>query len=302
MNSFAILVDTNCDLPPELMEEYGIETIAMPFELDGKSHDSGYWQKISDKEYYDALRNGGVAKTAQINPETFIELFTKYAEQGQDLLYIALSSGLSSTFQNSVMAAKEVKEKYPDCNIFPVDSISATVGHGLLTIMAAKKRDEGLSVGKTATWLEERKHKCLGFFTVDDLMYLHRGGRLSKLSAIAGSIIGIKPVLNLAPNGTLALKDKARGLTAAFKLMASQLKRSLNPDSTVGTVVIAHTDCEESAKNLEEIVRATVNVRQVIVMMMGPVIGAHLGPGSVVMLCECDMTRNEYENKFYNKK
>jgi len=301
MNTFTILVDTNCDLPPELMLEHGIEAIPTPFDLDGVKHDLGYWQEITPKEYYDALRNGSVAKTSQINPGTFIELFTKYAEQKKDLLYIALSSGLSNTYQNSIMAAQQIRETHPDSNIYPLDSISASVGQGLLAMLAVQKRKEGLTAQETAAWLEQKKHSCFGFFTVDDLMYLHRGGRLSKLSAVAGSVLSIKPVLNFAPDGTLALKDKARGRRPSLALMAEQFKRSVAPNTAIDTIYISHTDCEADAMMLAGMIKESFEVRQVIVMVMGPIVGAHVGPGTVTLLAEAGMTRDEYENKFYKK-
>ena len=132
-------------------------------------------------------------------------------------------------------------------------------------------------------------------------MYLHRGGRLGKLSAIAGSVLGIKPILNLAPDGTLALKDKARNRRAALKLMVSQLKQGINPATALDTVLVTHTDCLEGAEALAEMVEAEVKVRRVVVVMMGPVIGAHLGPGAVTLMFEADMTRGEYESRFYGK-
>ena len=299
MSSFSILVDTSCDLPIEYYSEHDIDVLPIPYDLDGSEHELGYWQGITDKEFYDALRNGSVAKTSQTNIATFITTFTQYAKQDRGMLFIALSSGLSASYRNSEIALQEVKESYPDCNIHLLDSISATSGIGLLTVMAIKKRDEGLSAEETAAYLEERKHSCLGFFTVDDLMYLHRGGRLSKLSAVAGSVLGIKPMLNLAPDGTLALKDKARNRKAALSLMVDQLTRSIDPDATVDTVVITHTDCAEDAEMLAEMISDAVDVRQIIVVVMGPVIGAHLGPGAVTLIFEAGMTRKEYENKYY---
>ena len=233
MHSFTIMVDTSCDLPPEYMKEHNIESLPIAFDLDGVPHSGGYWQEISGKDYYNALRKGGVAKTTQINPGTFSEVFTEHARLGKELLVLTLSGGLSGTYQSSEIALKEVKESYPGCGIYTVDSISASVGIGLLVTLAVQKRAEGFSAGETAAWLEEKKHSCFGFFTVDDLMYLHRGGRLSKLSAVAGSILGIKPVLNLAPKGTLALKDKVRGREAALELLASQFRRSIAPDTTL---------------------------------------------------------------------
>ncbi|MCL2678855.1 MAG: DegV family protein [Dehalococcoidia bacterium] len=299
MNTFTIMVDSNCDLPSEYLEEHDIKVLSMPFSIDGVAHGQGYWQEISGKEYYDALRNGRVAKTSQINRNSFETVFSEYARQGRDLVCIVLSSGLSSTYQGAVSALQAVRTSWPECGIFVVDSINATSGHGLLAMLAVKKRLEGMSACDTASWLETKKHSCFALFTVDDLMYLHRGGRLSKLSAIAGTILSIKPVLNVAPDGTLRQKDKVRGRKAALGLMAEQLKRSINPETTLDTVLINHTDCPEDARMLADMIKAGVSVRQVVTMLMGPIIGAHLGPGAVTLLFEADMTREEYEGKFY---
>lgn len=296
MKPFTIVVDTSCDLSPEYIKEHNIEVMPIPFVLDGVEHNQGYWQEVSDKDFYNALRNGGTAKTSQINPDTFVKSFTEYAKQDKDVLYIILSSGLSATYQSSQIALEEVKESYPDCNIYTVDSLSATSLNGWLAMMAVKKREEGLSAEETANWLEERKHHIFGFFTVDDLMYLHRGGRLSKLSAVGGSLLGIKPLLAIKPDGTLALKDKVRGREAALELMVSHLKQSITPNAVLDTVFINHTDCEDGALKLAEMVRAAVNVRHVNILMLGPVIGAHVGPGTVILSFEADMTREEYKN------
>ena len=299
MKTYTILVDTNCDLPCEYMEEHSIETIPIPFHIDGTEHSDGRWQSISDKVFYNALRGGSVAGTALTNQEAFVSVFTEYAQQGKALLVITLSSGLSGTYQNSLAAIDEVRERYPDCTIYSVDSINAAGGAGLLTMLAVNKRAEGLSAGETAEWLEKKKHSCLALFTVDDLMYLHRGGRLSKLSAVAGSIIGIKPLLNVAPDGTLKLKDKVRGRRGAIEKLFAQMKRSLEPDTKPDTVVITHSDCLEDAETLAGIINSTLEVREIIISMMGPVIGAHVGPGCVALFFEADMKREEYEKKFY---
>jgi DegV family protein with EDD domain len=295
MNSFTIVVDTSCDLTPEFIKENDIEVLPISFTLNDKEHKQGGWQEISGKEFYEALKKGGMAKTAQTNPEAFVESFTEYAKNGQDALYLILSSGLSATYQSSQIAIAEIKETYPDCNIFPVDSISATSYGTLLVMLAVQKRAEGLSAEATAAFLNEQKNKILGFFTVDDLMHLHRGGRLSKLSAIGGSILGVKPILNIQPDGTLKLKDKARGREAAFKNMVSQMERCLNPDTKLDTVVICHSDCENDALKLASMIKATAKVEKVEIIMMGPVIGAHLGPGGVAFSFVADITREEYE-------
>jgi len=302
MRSFTIMVDTSCDLPQEYLEEHEIAMIPIPFHIDGIQHSGGRWQEISDKDFYSALGKGSVAGTALINPETFTQVFTDYAKRGEALLMITLSSGLSGTYQNSVIALNEVREEYPDCKVYTVDSINAAGGVGLLTTLAVKKRDEGMSVSETAEWLEEKKNSCISLFTVDDLMYLHRGGRLSKVSAIAGSIIGIKPLLNVAPDGTLKLKDKTRGRNGALEKIAGQMMRSLDPGTSLDTVIISHSDCAEDAEKLAASINASRNVREMVVTMMGPVIGAHVGPGTVALFFEADMPRSEYEAKFYGEK
>ena len=301
MSNFTILVDTNGDLPQEYYDEHGIEVIPIPFTLDGTLHAGGRWQEISDKEFYNALGAGSVAATALINPEAYLSVFSDYASRNESLLVLTLSSGLSGTYQNSVIALDEVKQQYPDCDIHTVDSSTAAGGAGLITLLAVKKRSEGLSAGETAQWLDTKKHSCLSLFTVNDLMYLHRGGRLSKLSAIAGSIIGVKPLLNVAPDGTLKLKDKARGRAGSLKTLVSQMQRSLNPGTALDSVVISHSDCLEDAQALAGLIREVIDVREFYLVMMGPVIGAHVGPGTIALFYEADMRREEYESKFYSK-
>ena len=298
---FTIVIDTSCDLPPEYIQKHGLEIMPITFMLDGTEHSEGYWQNISGKDFYDALRNGATAKTAQVNPDAFVKSFSTYAQEGKDVLYIILSSALSATYQSSLIALEEIKETYPDCNIYPVDSISATSVNGLLTMLAVQKRDEGLSAKDTAAWLEQKKHNLFGVFTVDDLMYLHRGGRLSKLSAVGGSILGIKPVLGIQPDGSLGLKEKTRGRDAALGLLLNQMKRSVSPDTVVETVLIPHTDCEEDAIKLAKMVEETFKVKNTEIMLMGPVIGAHVGPGTVALVYEAEKTRSEFEAEYYKE-
>lgn len=299
MGSFTILVDNSYDLPEGYEEKNDLKVIHLPFFLNGTTYENGTWVHMTAEDFYSALANGGTSGTALINPESFVRVFTEYAEKGEELLVISLSGGLSGTAQNAVIALDEVKETYPDCKIYAVDGLNAAGGTGLVTMLAVEKRNEGLSAEQTAKWLDEKKNSCLSLFTVDDLMYLHRGGRLSKLSAVAGSIIGIKPLLNVAPDGTLKLKDKARGRKAALETLAAQLKRSLNEGTKLRNVIISHSDCKEDAEKMAQLVRDAVEVEEIHVVMMGPVIGAHVGPGCIAVFYEADMTRQEYEDKFY---
>jgi len=301
MSKFTIVVDTSYDLPQEYIDKHDLKIIPIPFHLNGVAHDDGRWQDISDVDFYKALAEGGSAGTNLINPETFVQSFTEYAEKGEEVLYILLSSGLSGTAQNAMMALQDVKETYPDCKIFPVDGMNAAGGTGLVTVLAVNKREEGLSAEETAKWLDKNKHSCFSLFTVDDLMYLHRGGRLSKLQAIAGSIIGIKPLLNVHPDGTLKLKDKARGRKAAIETLVNQMTRCLHQDTKLDTVIISHSNCLEDANKVADLVKSKVEVKELLVVMMGPVIGAHVGPGCIALFFEADMDREEYEAKFYSK-
>jgi len=301
MSKFTILVDTSYDLPQEYIDKNELKIIPIPFHLNDVTHENGRWQEISDTDFYKALADGGVAGTTLINPETFVQAFTEYAKNDEEVLVILISSGLSGTAQNAVIALNEVKETYPDCKIYVVDGFNAAGGTGLVTALAVKKRDEGLSAEETAKWLDEKKHSCFSLFTVDDLMYLHRGGRLSKLQAVAGSIIGIKPLLNVHPDGTLKLKDKARGRKAALETLVNQMTRSLNPDTKLDTVIISHSNCLADAEKVAELVRASTEVKEIFIVMMGPVIGAHVGPGCIALFFEADMDRPAYEEKFYKK-
>ena len=302
MSKFTILVDTSYDLPQEYIDEHELQIIPIPFHLNGVTHENGRWQEISDIEFYKTLADGGVAGTTLINPETFTQKFTEYAKNGEEVLVILLSSGLSGTAQNGVMALNEIKETYPDCKISVVDGLNAAGGTGLVTALAVKKRAEGLSAEETKKWLEEKRHSCLSLFTVDDLMYLHRGGRLSKLQAVAGSIIGIKPLLNVHPDGTLKLKDKARGRKAALETLVNQMERSLHPDTKLDTIIISHSNCLEDAEKVANMIKAKREVKDIYLVMMGPVIGAHVGPGCIALFFEADMDRPTYEDKFYSKK
>ena len=301
MQSFSLMVDTSYDLPQEYLDKHDIKTIPIPFHLDGVTHDDGRWRDISDEDFYKALGSGSVAGTTLINPDTFTQVFTEYAERGEELLVITLSSGLSGTAQNAVLALQDVKESYPDCKIYVVDGLNAAGGTGLVTYLAAEKRAAGMPIAELAAYLEEKRHSCFSLFTVDDLMYLHRGGRLSKIQAIAGSIIGIKPLLNVHPDGTLKLKDKARGRKGSLEMLLSQMMRSLDPNTKLDTVIISHSNCKADAETLASMIRTVVDVKEIFIVMMGPVVGAHVGPGCIALFFEADMDRPAYESKFYNK-
>jgi len=297
---FTIIVDTSCDLTPEFVKEHEIEVMPIPFVLDAEEHSEGYWQKISGKEFYDALGNGSVAKTSQINPDAFVKHFTQFAKQDRDVIYIILSSALSATYQSSQIALADVREEYPNCNIYTIDSVSATVITTLLVMNAVQKRKEGLSAEETAAFLEEKKNYLFGVFTVDDLMYLHRGGRLSKLSAIGGSVLGIKPILSINHDGSLSLKEKSRGRENSLKALINYMERSTAPGAVIENLLIPHTDCLEDAERLAAMVKESFEVKNLEFIFMCPVVGAHVGPGTVALVYESNISREEFEKKNYS--
>ena len=298
MSEFTIMIDTGCDISESYIEENNLAVLPISFQIDGASHDQGGWQDITSTEFYNKLRSGSTTSTTLINPERFKEKFTEFAEKGESVLYISLSSALSGTYQNSLLALEEVKETHPNCNICCVDSINASAGIWTVVLLAVKKRKEGMPLEDTAKFLEETKHKCFALFTVDDLMHLHRGGRVSKLQAVAGSMLGVKPLLNVSPIGKLEKTGKARGRKGALADLASQMKNALDPDTkSLESVIVGHGDCEEDAKTMLGLVKESYSVEESHIVTIGPVIGAHSGPGTIALFFGGDMTREAYEKK-----
>lgn len=291
MQKFKILVDSSCDLPDDYIKEHEIIVVPMPFTLDGREHSGGYWQEITAEDYYEKLSRGSIATTSQINVDIFTGIFTDYARRGEALLFLLLSSGLSGTYHCATLALEIVREQYPDCQIYPIDTLSATTGHGMLAMLAAQKGEEGASAGEAAAWLDEKKHNVFAFFTVDDLMYLHRGGRLSRLSAVAGELLGVKPMLNITTDGSLKLIDKVRGRKSALDKLAGRLSLGLTPGAQTDTVIISHTNSLNDALYVAKLIEESERASNIIVMQMGPVIGAHIGPGAVTLLYLGDVAR-----------
>ena len=299
MRTFAIAVDSSCDLPEQYIKDNNIDIIPMLFSLDDTDHPGGSFQEISAKDFYSALKAGGVAKTTQINPGDYVEFFTKYAERGTDIICLILSGQLSGSYENAVGAAREVSEKYPERTIVPIDSLTATAGHGLLTMLAVEKGEEGLSAAETAEWINQKKNYLFSFFTVDDLKFLHRGGRLSRFSAVAGSLLSVKPLLNVSPEGSLKLKDKVRGRKTALDTLVSHIRRCVADGAELDTVTISHCDCEADATKLAESIKSAFAAKRVVLTPMGPVIGAHTGPGAIAVFIVGEINRAEYEKKYY---
>ena len=250
----------------------------MVYQLNGEEHphkDPGTWDS---KEFYDKLRAGGTGSTSQIPPVTYTEYFEPFLKEGKDILYISLSGGLTSTWQSSHLAATELMEKYPERQISCVDSLAATGGQGILVILACENQEKGMSLEENTSWLEENRLHICHWFTVDDLDFLKRGGRISPTIAWIGGKLKIKPILRIVEDGTLAIPEKVRGSKAAMNTIVSKyISSGLNEEHPY--VFLCHGDAAEQAEKEKAEILAAVPGAKVTILPMSPIIGIHCGPG-----------------------
>lgn len=280
---YRILTDSTGDLTPELVRELDLTVIPMEFTVDGKSYRNypdGH--EMSAKAFYDLLRSGKTSTTAQINSHEFTEWADPILQAGEDLLYIAFSSGLSGTCQSALLAKKELSEKYPDRKIYVVDSLCASMGEGLLVYYACKMQQEGKSIDEVYQWLQDNKLHLCHWFTVDDLNHLKRGGRVSSAAALFGTMLGIKPVLHVDDAGHLIPVAKIRGRKQSLDALVSHMEETVTePENQV--IFISHGDCQQDAQYVADKIRAKWNVKDIVLNEIGPVIGTHSGPGTVAL-------------------
>jgi DegV family protein with EDD domain len=280
---YRITTDSTCDLPRQFCIERDIKIIGLSFLIDGQEYKEGSDSAISTEEFYNQLRAGKTSTTMQVNTYEFTEFAEPFLAAGEDVLHISFSSGLSGTYESCKRGAEELLEKYPDRKLIIIDSLSASMGEGLLVWYADENRKNGMSIEENAAWIEDNKLYLCHWFTVNDLMHLHRGGRVSKASAIMGSILGIKPILHVDNEGHLILKAKARGRGAAIDALVNKLKETAKDDIAEQMVFISHGDCLEDAEMLADKLRKTVGIKQIIISNVGAVIGSHSGPGTLAI-------------------
>ncbi len=281
--SYKILTDTCANLPYSLIEKLDLDMCSLMFLSEGKTYYSyKKGEEVDLKQFYDMMRNKQVFTTSQINPADFKEFFGKYLSQGIDILYLCFSSGLSGMHQSAVAALKDLEEEYPERKIIVVDTLCAALGQGLMVYYAASMREEGKSIEEVAGWVEDNKLRMCHWFTVDDLIYLHRGGRVSASAAIIGTIVGVKPIMHMDNNGRLAVVDKVRGRKQSIKRLISELENNIvNPDGQI--VAISHGDCLDEAEYIKKAISEKFNFKEVIVNCLDPVIGSHAGPGTLAL-------------------
>lgn len=281
MKDYAIVTDSACDITTEVLKEWGVDTRELTFRFSDTNKEYTN-SEMPVKAFYDKMRAGGVAKTAAVNSETWLQCFEEIIKSGKDVLCLAFSSGLSTTYNSARIAAKELSENYKDAKIIVVDTLCASAGEGLLLRLALNKKDEGASIEDVADYVKENIHNICHWFTVDDLVYLKRGGRISSAAAFFGNMIGIKPVLHVDDEGHLVNVSKARGRRNAIVSMADKYTETAI-DKESGLVYISHADCEEDAKELARILNERHGVNVEIITSVGPVIGAHAGPGTLAL-------------------
>jgi DegV family protein with EDD domain len=281
MYKFDIFTDSSCDLPKEMMEKYDLKV--MQLEVIINDNPPVHNKDVDAKDLYDQLRNGASAKTAAVTPGYFEEHMRASLQEGKDIIYIGFTSGLSVTYNNAAMIIGELQEEFPERKILPIDTLCASVGEGLLVHYAALKREEGASMEEIYEGIMAIKDKIHHQVTVNDLFFLKRGGRISATAAIAGSVLSIKPMIHVTAEGKLDTVGKIRGRKTAMKELMNKMKATADIDSW-NYVFISHGDCQEDAENVKAMVEEAYPHAKVILSDVGPVIGAHTGPG-VIALC-----------------
>lgn len=277
---FQIITDSCCDFPTSMYGQLGLTFVPLTVEFRGNTFDDKNDDTL--KDMYQGLRAGEVAKTSAVNPSRWSQAMEKALAAGKDVLVLAFSSGLSTTYQSAVIAAEELKDAYPDRKIQVIDTLCASMGQGLLVWYACKKRDEGLSLDEVAQWvLDNRLHLC-HWFTVDDLMYLKRGGRISAATALVGTMLQIKPLLHVDDEGHLINMTKTRGRKAAIDAMVKKAQE-LGAGYDNSTMFISHGDCLSDAEYLSRQLKEKCGVKDVVISYVGAVIGSHSGPGTLAL-------------------
>ena len=278
---YQIITDSACDLPASMLEQLKVSAVPLIVNFRGEARPDS----VADAEVktlYDAMRAGEVATTSAVNPDDWSRFIEPVLAAGQDALVLAFSSGLSTTYQSAVIAANDLMEQYPQRKVCVVDTRCAALGQGLLVWHVCKQRDAGLSLEELAAWTEEAQARTAHWFTVDDLVYLKRGGRVSAASAVLGAMLNIKPVLHVNEEGRLVSVVKARGRKAAIEALAKKYDESCDAASAE-MVFICHADCLADAQKLEQLMRQR-GAKEVFIGNLGAVIGSHAGPGTLALV------------------
>lgn len=284
MSDYVIVSDATLDLPVHVIEEYDIRIIPMGVNIENIEYNHYPDEReLSIEDFYQKLKNGATSHTTQITPAIFMDYFEELLNEGKDILYISFSSGLSGTYNTSQMVIRDLAQDYPEKKIYGVDSLCASVGEGLLVLHAAIQKRQGMGLEQLRDWVEANKLRSRHWFTVKDLFFLKRGGRISSIEAMVGTALKIRPVLSTDAAGKLAVVTKIRGSRAELDFMIAKLEEE-SVDLTEQTIIIGHGDDLTQAQELENLIRNKYKVKDVIISKIGPVIGTHTGPGMLAMV------------------
>lgn len=283
MADYVIITDSCVDLPYETIRELDVDYIPLSVKVEEEVYLNYLDEReISFSEFYQKLNDKKKTKTTQANPEDFIRLMRPYLAQGKDILSISLSSALSGTYNSSRLAREDLLEIFPERKIILIDSLAASMGQGLLVTYAAKMRKEGKSIEEVAEWAENNKQRIAHLFTVDDLNFLRRGGRLSLIPALLGTILRVKPLLHVSKEGRLTVEGKARGRSHAIERIFERMLETIEkPEEQI--IYISHGDCLDDALLLKEKIEKALPVKEIKINYIGPVIGSHSGPGTLAL-------------------
>ena len=281
MSNFVIFTDSACDIYPDVLERWGVGCVSLAFRFDHIDRDYKN-EDMPIEEFYQNMRDGHIAKTNAVNIDAFSHAFDKVLSEGKDLLYLGFSSGLSATFRQGKLAAEDLAEKYPDRKIIAIDTLCASAGQGLIVKLALDKMNAGASIDETAAYVNELIPKLAHWFTVEDLVYLKRGGRVSPAVALVGGMLQIKPVMHVDDEGHLIKVGTVRGRKASLAALSDKLMETAE-DPANGTFFISHGDCAEDAQALCDMIAARGGNKVELITHVGTVIGAHSGPGTMAL-------------------
>ena len=282
MGNFRIVTDSTTDLPAEYIEEKKLGIVHLSYIIDGETYTGE--KQLGVKEFYDKMRKGMMPTTSQANPEDVKKVLEEVLKENKEILCLAFSSGLSGTCNSFRIAAEELMEEDKEAKIVVIDTLAASLGEGLLVHKAIKLKEEGKSLEETANWIEAHKLHLVHTFTVDDLFHLHRGGRVSKATAIVGSMINIKPILHVDNEGHLTALSKVRGRKKSLHALVDYMEEKMgNYRKENDMIFISHGDCIEDAFLVKEEIEKRFGIKDFLIHEVGPTIGAHSGPGTLAL-------------------
>jgi DegV family protein with EDD domain len=280
--TYVFMTDSDSDLPFHLKQEYDIPVVYMPYALDGKEYFDDLGQMLDHKSYYDMMRNGAAPVTSALNEASYLEYFEPVLKEGKDLLFVAFSSKLSCTLQAVYSAREKLLAQYPDRQFIVVDTLRISGPMTLLVLKAHEMYRAGKPIGEVADWLEKNKLRAQAYFIVDDLKYLKRGGRISATAATVGTMLDLKPIITEAPDGTLTANDKIRGRKKALAFIVDKMMEA-KPDPAESPIIILNADSPDDALRAKALVEQKLPGADIMIENVGPVIGAHAGPGTIAL-------------------